>query len=136
MAVARVALIVGSFVVTEVLWSNRAAIYRKIKEFGNWAKQQFGGQETAEVELPTAVNEEEGMEAILCPISHEIMRDPVITPYGHCFERANIESWVERRQDCPITRNTLRLSDLKPCHSMRLVIEQYLKLRESHRKLD
>jgi hypothetical protein len=133
---AKVALIIGSFVVTEVLWRNRRAIYQRIKKLGNWAKQQFGGQEAAEEELSIAVDEEEGMEAIFCPISHEIMRDPVITPYGHCFERANIESWIERRQDCPITRNTLRSSDLKPCHSMRLVIEQFLKLRETHKKLD
>lgn len=31
--------------------------------------------------------------AFFCPISMELMRDPVSTADGHCYERANIERW-------------------------------------------
>lgn len=31
--------------------------------------------------------------AFFCPISMELMRDPVSTADGHCYERASIERW-------------------------------------------
>jgi len=30
-----------------------------------------------------------------CPISHDWMKDPVVTPSGNSFERQNIESWID-----------------------------------------
>jgi chitin synthase len=73
---------------------------------------------------------DEVLKAILCPISHEIMEDPVQTPYGHYFDRVNIESWIKQSQSCPITRKVLRLEDLKPCPAMRLAVELYLRQRD------
>eukprot|EP00124_Ichthyophonus_hoferi_P004739 Ihof_evm3s563 gene=Ihof_evmTU3s563 len=36
-------------------------------------------------------NEEDvPINAFYCPITQEIMRDPVNTPYGHCYERSAI----------------------------------------------
>lgn len=39
----------------------------------------------------TYYENEDEMEALLCPISNEIMTDPVMSPYGHCYQRMHIE---------------------------------------------
>jgi hypothetical protein len=123
---ARIALMLGAVLTTEVIRTNREAILLQVKRLRNWAKRQFSRQAPAVQEVPIRGPDEE-LEAILCPISQEIMQDPVQTPYGHCFDRVNIESWIYRSQSCPITRKRLRLKDLKPCRAMRLVVELYLK---------
>ncbi|KAL4201821.1 hypothetical protein AMTRI_Chr02g217970 [Amborella trichopoda] len=40
-----------------------------------------------------------------CPISLEIMSDPVILPSGHTFDRASIQRWLDSgHRTCPITQ--------------------------------
>ena len=36
-------------------------------------------------------------DALCCPISMEIMRDPAIAADGHTYERAEIESWFANK---------------------------------------
>ncbi len=35
------------------------------------------------------------IESFLCPITQQVMKDPVMTPYGHLFERKAIEDCLE-----------------------------------------
>lgn len=62
---------------------------------------------------------------LICPISHEIMKEPVITPYGHTFEKENILKIIEKNGKCPITRKKLEEKDLIPNFALKNVIEQY-----------
>ncbi|PPD92300.1 hypothetical protein GOBAR_DD10768 [Gossypium barbadense] len=40
-----------------------------------------------------------------CPISLEIMSDPVILPSGHTFDRVSIQRWLDSgHRACPITK--------------------------------
>ncbi|EKX45487.1 hypothetical protein GUITHDRAFT_53147, partial [Guillardia theta CCMP2712] len=39
----------------------------------------------------------------LCPISMEVMKDPVIAMDGHSYERQNIERWLEDHNTSPLT---------------------------------
>eukprot|EP00466_Bigelowiella_natans_P017965 jgi/Bigna1/74743/fgenesh1_pg.30_\ len=39
----------------------------------------------------------------LCPLTHEVLRDPVITKDGHTYERAAIELWLQRHDTSPLT---------------------------------
>jgi len=55
----------------------------------------------------------------VCPISHEIMQDPVMTPAGHTFERANIVEWLRMKRTCPVTRATLTIDKLAPNLALR-----------------
>ena len=48
----------------------------------------------------------------LCPISMEIMIDPVVTPNGDSYERQSIVRWIETKGTCPSTRNHIRVIDL------------------------
>jgi hypothetical protein len=38
----------------------------------------------------------------LCPITHELMTDPVTDPDGHSYERSAIEDWLKKEGHSPI----------------------------------
>ncbi len=38
------------------------------------------------------------VEEFRCPISHQIMRDPVFTSDGETYEREEIERWLQKNQ--------------------------------------
>lgn len=61
-----------------------------------------------------------------CPITQEIMRDPVVDRDGNSYEREAIMTWLERESHSPITRNRMSASDLVPNRSLRSSIEDYL----------
>ncbi|KAJ8761418.1 hypothetical protein K2173_001549 [Erythroxylum novogranatense] len=65
-----------------------------------------------------------------CPISLEIMSDPVILSSGHTFDRASIQRWLDSgHRTCPITK--LPLPDhpsLIPNHALRSLISNYTLL--------
>jgi len=63
-----------------------------------------------------------------CPISLDIMVDPVITPYGHCYDRRNIEDWLDREEVCPLTRRPLTISQLQPCIPLKHALEKFARL--------
>jgi U-box domain len=51
----------------------------------------------------------------VCPITMEIMIQPVLSRYGYTFERSTIIKWIDNSGGyCPITRKPLRLRDLIP----------------------
>jgi len=58
-----------------------------------------------------------------CPISLEIMRDPVIAADGFSYERAGIERWLSNHRTSPITGRVLAHTNLTPNHSLRHTIE-------------
>jgi hypothetical protein len=53
-------------------------------------------------------------EAFTCPITQEIINEPVTTKYGHLFEKADIELWVEKNHTCPLTQKPLEKSEIYP----------------------
>ncbi|XP_042028500.1 U-box domain-containing protein 8-like [Salvia splendens] len=65
-----------------------------------------------------------------CPISLEIMSDPVILSSGHTFDRASIQRWLDAgHRSCPITK--LSLPDppsLIPNHALRSLISNFTLL--------
>ena len=60
-----------------------------------------------------------------CPISQEMMHDPVITMDGHSYEREQIESWFRRSTLSPVTGGALTHVHLTPNHALRNAIEQW-----------
>ena len=47
------------------------------------------------------------LDYICCPITQEIMTDPVTTMDGYTFERKAIATWLETKADCPLSRQPL-----------------------------
>ncbi|PKA61542.1 E3 ubiquitin-protein ligase PUB23 [Apostasia shenzhenica] len=66
----------------------------------------------------------------LCPISLQIMRDPVTLSTGITYDRCSIERWLfsGRRATCPVTKQPLPDSgegDLIPNHTLRRLIQSW-----------
>ena len=65
-------------------------------------------------------------EQLTCPITMELMRDPVITADGHTYERAAIESWMQTNNTSPLTGEPLEHRILTPNH----IVRGLLRLRQ------
>jgi len=70
------------------------------------------------------------IEAFHCPISQELIVEPVSSKYGHLYEKAEIERWVNKYKTCPMTNQPLELSDLYPQFAVKAAIAEYKKLQE------
>ncbi|KAG2651490.1 U-box domain-containing protein 26-like [Panicum virgatum] len=61
-----------------------------------------------------------------CPISLELMADPVTVSTGQTYDRASIESWVATgNTTCPVTRAPLADFTLIPNHTLRRLIQDW-----------
>jgi len=63
----------------------------------------------------------------LCPITGEVMRDPVTTSDGHAFERAAIERWLATHHTSPMTGERLAHTGLSPAIALRQLIDSSLQ---------
>ncbi|CAK8577479.1 unnamed protein product [Lathyrus sativus] len=61
-----------------------------------------------------------------CPISLELMRDPVTVSTGQTYDRNSIESWVNTgNTTCPVTRVNLTDFTFIPNHTLRRLIQEW-----------
>eukprot|EP00929_Paragymnodinium_shiwhaense_P012761 TRINITY_DN12057_c0_g1_i3.p1 TRINITY_DN12057_c0_g1~~TRINITY_DN12057_c0_g1_i3.p1 ORF type:complete len:297 (-),score=24.08 TRINITY_DN12057_c0_g1_i3:503-1393(-) len=77
----------------------------------------------------------------LCPILHEVMKDPVLTVDGHTYERDAIQQWLERPRGrdretgrdlpprSPVSNLPLPATTLTPNFALRNAIESFLAQR-------
>lgn len=63
----------------------------------------------------------------ICPISMQLMRDPVIVSTGITYDRENIEKWLYtcNQITCPVTKQDLYGTDLTPNHTLRRLIQAW-----------
>ncbi|KAL6650634.1 hypothetical protein ACP70R_009559 [Stipagrostis hirtigluma subsp. patula] len=65
----------------------------------------------------------------VCPISLEVMRDPVTLSSGITYDRESIERWVftDGHGECPVTKLPLGAADLEPTpnHTLRRLIQAW-----------
>ena len=66
----------------------------------------------------------DAIEAFRCPITDEILLNPVVTGDGHTYSRAAIEQWFREHKTSPLTGADLRTKKLLPNHAMRKAIEE------------
>lgn len=68
----------------------------------------------------------EPLQSFYCPITMDIMVDPVETSHGQTFERSAIEKWLEEgNKQCPLTMNPLNKSLLRSNKTLRESIEEW-----------
>lgn len=60
----------------------------------------------------------------LCPITGELMRDPVMGTDGHSYERSAISAWLASHSTSPITREPMYAANLTPNYALRSQIER------------
>ncbi|TKW10259.1 hypothetical protein SEVIR_6G150600v4 [Setaria viridis] len=69
-------------------------------------------------------------EALQCPITLELMTDPVTVATGQTYDRASIKKWIKSGcRTCPVTGERLRSAELVPNAAARGIIEQLLLSR-------
>lgn len=61
----------------------------------------------------------------LCPITYDIMIDPVIAPDGITYERINITNWINQHHNSPMTRQQMSTGSLVPNRALKELIEQF-----------
>ncbi|KAK7263464.1 hypothetical protein RJT34_31055 [Clitoria ternatea] len=72
----------------------------------------------------------------LCPISFQIMKDPVTAVTGITYDRESIEQWLLKAKDCvcPVTKQPLPRSSqyLTPNHTLRRLIQAWCSANTSN----
>ena len=63
----------------------------------------------------------------ICPITQDLMRDPVIGPDGYTYERGAIETWLSSNAISPMTRQRMTTTTLTPNLALRHTIEDFLR---------
>ncbi|EOA18919.1 hypothetical protein CARUB_v10007551mg [Capsella rubella] len=61
-----------------------------------------------------------------CPISIDLMKDPVIISTGITYDRESIETWISSgNKTCPVTNTVLTTFDQTPNHTIRKMIQSW-----------
>ncbi len=75
--------------------------------------------EAAIEKLKSTIVKKKIPEEYLCPITHEVMTDPVVTSDGNTYERQAIEQWLKKNNTSPLTN--------KPLANKKVIPNQHLK---------
>ncbi|KAL9658441.1 hypothetical protein ABK040_005985 [Willaertia magna] len=62
-----------------------------------------------------------------CPISHQLMINPVIIETGQTFDKFSIEHWLKNYQTCPTTGIKLKTKNLIPNYTLKSTINKKVK---------
>lgn len=83
------------------------------------------------MQLPDPKRDRSKMEVVIpnhfrCPISLDMMKDPVTLSSGITYDRESIETWLEAGNfTCPVTNKVLTSVDLVPNHTFRRMIQDW-----------
>ncbi len=74
---------------------------------------------------PLPLQPQEPPPSFICPITNDIMVDPMIDKHGHTFEKAAITQWLKTKTTCPLSNQQMSLDELAPNRALKEVIESY-----------
>ncbi|KAM9011968.1 WD repeat, SAM and U-box domain-containing protein 1 isoform 2-T3 [Ara ararauna] len=67
----------------------------------------------------------------LCPITRELMKDPVIAADGYSYEKEAIENWINsKRRSSPMTNLPLPSPMLTPNRTLKMAISRWLETQQ------
>jgi hypothetical protein len=84
-------------------------------------------------------------EAFICPLSKQVMQDPVSLENGQTFERSAITQWFQEQERskkgggggegprCPVTGELLSSASLRPSNALRSAIEEWIARTDAAR---
>merc|ERR1719397_1787540 len=98
-----------------------------LKEHGTQIKAFHSLSHSQSVDVPTQ---------FLCPISKEIMKDPVIAACdGNTYERENIENYLKQHNKSPVTGAVAAVSMVFPNNTVKKMIDEFMSAN-SHNMQD
>jgi hypothetical protein len=77
---------------------------------------------------------EEPPDHFICPITHNLMIDPVSAADGHMYERRAIEEWLVGHSTSPMTGAKLEVKMLFPNYAIRGLIRTWQEVQRSVRE--
>ncbi|XP_071710068.1 U-box domain-containing protein 44-like [Rutidosis leptorrhynchoides] len=98
---------------------------------GNWDGSRDLGSQSDESFQYERQHIEPIYDAFKCPLSKQVMKDPVTLENGQTFEREAIEKWFNeckengRKLVCPVTLIELKTMDMNPSIALRNTIEEW-----------
>lgn len=110
---------------------------QSIEERGEWLKQVSAAVEKKSSLSRTATKtsfkfydvSEKAPKEYICPVSLEIMRDPVLlVETGQVYDRSSIEGWFKAgKSTCPVSGAKVKQMRLSPIFPLRSAIQAYAK---------
>ncbi len=91
-------------------------------------KGGVGGQRIVELEHSKVPKE------FVCPISQNIMDNPVLGTDGQCYEKRAIVQWLETNGNSPVTKQPMTIEDLKENESLKARIRQWRFVHKEQRQ--
>ena len=73
----------------------------------------------------TEFDEKQKEKEFKCPITQQIMEEPVITPYGTSYEKSAIIDWIKKNKTDFETKKTLTEDMLVTNHILKVAIKDY-----------
>ncbi|CAF2593036.1 unnamed protein product [Rotaria sp. Silwood2] len=64
-------------------------------------------------------------DSVLCPITLELFRDPVLAQDGHTYERKAIVEWIKKNGTSPITGEQISLEHLYPNYAIKKAVDHF-----------
>jgi len=80
--------------------------------------------------------EEEVPASYYCPITHELMKEPMIDNEGNSYEKNAIHDWLSRSPTSPVTRSPLLITDLRPNRALRDAIDEWRNKQKGPSKVE
>ncbi|KAK7305668.1 hypothetical protein VNO77_43577 [Canavalia gladiata] len=97
-------------------WTKRN-VFRRARKGKDQVQVQVGELEVEEIVIPTHFR---------CPVSLDLMKDPVTLSTGITYDRMSIEKWIEAgNKTCPVTNQILSTFDIIPNHAIRRMIQDW-----------
>ncbi|XP_077246908.1 U-box domain-containing protein 44-like isoform X3 [Tasmannia lanceolata] len=97
----------------------------------SWGGIYDPGSQSDESYLLDRLHIEPIYDSFVCPLTKQVMQDPVTIENGQSYEREAIEKWFKeckesgRKPICPLTLKELRSTDLNPSIAIRNTIEEW-----------
>ncbi|XP_053140910.1 WD repeat, SAM and U-box domain-containing protein 1 [Hemicordylus capensis] len=71
----------------------------------------------------------------LCPITRELMKEPVIAADGYSYEREAMENWIiKKRRSSPMTNLPLQRLILTPNRTLKMAINRWLETQPEYKE--
>ena len=84
--------------------------------------------------MAAAAGDDEIPNSFLCPITSNLMVDPVVAADGHTYEREAIEEWLRRGHNTSPLTNLRMERRLVANHALRKSIEEFVARQNSERR--
>ncbi|XP_057974467.1 U-box domain-containing protein 44 [Malania oleifera] len=103
---------------------------------GSWDESYDSGSQSDDSYQFERIRIEPIYDAFVCPLTKQVMREPVTLENGQTFEREAIEKWFKeckesgRKLVCPLTLRELKSTDLNASIALRNTIEEWTARNE------